>query len=660
MEQTQLNWIANFIWGIADDVLRDLYVRGKYRDVILPMTVLRRLDAVLEPTKQAVLDMKASLDKNKITNQDPALREAAGQAFYNTSKFTLRDLKARASQQKLKADFEAYLDGFSPNVQDILENFEFRNQIPRLSKADALGTLIEKFLSLDINLSPNPVRNSDGSVKQPGLDNHGMGTVFEELVRRFNEENNEEAGEHWTPRDAVRLMAKLIFLPIADQIDSGTYLLYDGACGTGGMLTVAEETLQQLAKEHGKEVATHLWGQEINAETYAICKADLLLKGEGDAADNIVGGPAHSTLSNDAFPSREFDFMLSNPPYGKSWKTDLERMGGKDGLKDPRFLIEHSGDAEYSLVTRSSDGQMLFLANMLSKMKHGTKLGSRIAEVHNGSSLFTGDAGQGESNIRRWIIENDRLEAIVALPLNMFYNTGIATYIWVLSNRKPAHRRGKVQLIDATQWYKPLRKNLGKKNCELSDEDIARICDTFVAFEETEQSKIFPNAAFGYWKVTVERPLKLKGIDPERAYAPKEIKALKETAERADDASSVIKKIHKKGTAADPLRGLFEATIGGKLAVVEYEPDSDLRDTEQVPLLEDGGIEAFIRREVRPHAADAWYVPDSVKTGYEISFTRYFYKPQPLRSLEEIRADIVALEKETEGLLSEIIGDGSR
>src|SRR5437773_6186173 len=510
MEQGQLNWIANFIWGIADDVLRDLYVRGKYRDVILPMTVLRRLDAVLEPTKQAVLDMKASLDKAQIVHQDQALRQAAGQAFYNTSKFTLRDLKARASQQQLKADFEAYLDGFSPNMQDILENFEFRNQIPRLSKADALATLIEKFLSPDINLSPNPVKNADGSMKHPGLDNHGMGTVFEELVRRFNEENNEEAGEHWTPRDAVRLMARLIFLPIADQIESGTYLLYDGACGTGGMLTVAEETLQQLANEHGKQVATHLYGQEIDAETYAIAKADLLLKGEGDAADNLVGGPAHSTLASDAFPSREFDFMLSNPPYGKSWKSDLERMGGKDSIKDPRFIFEHAGDPEYSLVTRSNDGQMMFLANMISKMKHSTKLGSRIAEVHNGSSLFTGDAGQGESNIRRWIIENDWLEAIVALPLNMFYNTGIATYIWVLTNRKPTHRQGKVQLIDATQWFKPLRKNLGKKNCELADEDITRICDAFLKFEQTEQSKILSNAAFGYWKVTVERPLRLR------------------------------------------------------------------------------------------------------------------------------------------------------
>ena len=709
MEENRLNWIANFIWGIADDVLRDLYVRGKYRDVILPMTVLRRLDSLLEPSQPAVLEMKTSLDKAKIIHQDQALRRAAGEAFYNTSKFTLRDLKARASQQQLKADFEAYLDGFSPNVQDILEKFEFRNQIPRLSKADALGTLIEKFLSPDINLSPKPVLNNDGSVKQPGLDNHGMGTVFEELVRRFNEENNEEAGEHWTPRDAVTLMAKLVLLPVAEQIDSGTYLVYDGACGTGGMLTVAEEVLTQIAGQRGKQVATHLYGQEINSETYAIAKADLLLKGEGEAADNIVGGPEHSTLSNDAFPGREFDFMLSNPPYGKSWKSDLERMGGKKDMRDSRFLIEHADDPEYLLVTRSSDGQMLFLANMLSKMKQGTKLGSRIAEVHNGSSLFTGDAGQGESNIRRWIIENDWLEAIVALPLNMFYNTGIATYIWVLSNRKAAHRRGKVQLIDATHWFKPLRKNLGKKNCELSEEDITRICDTFLAFEGTEQSKIFPNQAFGYWKVTVERPLRLTvelsqelrdqfraacqeakedplanlvdrvaekiGPGPHRDFnvfigtvaedikgygvklTAKRKKLLQGSlAERSEEAAPVIKKIHKSSVNPNPLVGLFEATISGKRCVVEYEPDTEQRDTEQVPLLEEGGIDAFLHREVLPYAADAWYMPGSVKTGYEISFTRYFYKPQPQRTLEEIRADILALERETEGLLGAIVG----
>jgi type I restriction enzyme M protein len=657
MSNGDLNWITNFIWGIADDALRDLYVRGKYRDVILPMMVLRRLDAVLEPTKQAVLSMKHNLDKAGITNQDAALRQAAEQAFYNTSRFSLRDLRNRASQAQLKADFEAYLDGFSPNVQGILDNFEFRNQIPKLSKADVLGTLIEKFLDSSINLGPNPVLNGDGSEKHPGLDNHAMGTIFEELVRRFNEANNEEAGEHWTPRDAVKLMAKLIFVPVADRLTSGTYLLYDGACGTGGMLTVAEETLEELAAQRGKQVSTHLFGQEINGETYAIAKADLLLKGDGEEADNIVGGPEWSTLANDAFPSREFDFMLSNPPYGKSWKSDQERMGGKGGLRDPRFIIEHAGDAEYSLVTRSSDGQMLFLANMLSKMKHTTTLGSRIAEVHNGSSLFTGDAGSGESNVRRWVIENDWLEAIVALPLNMFYNTGIATYVWVLSNRKPGHRRGKVQLIDATAWFKPLRKNLGKKNCELGEADIERIVETFLAFEQTEQSRLFDNAEFGYSKVTVERPLRATGIDPNRAYAPKEVKALKEEGRIAEDGSPVIRRIHKGGKmAADPLRGLFPGTIDGKRCVVEYEPHSDLRDTETVPLKEPGGIEAFIRREVLPHAPDAWIDETKTAIGYEISFTRYFYKPQPLRSLDAIRADILAVERETEGLMGDIIG----
>ena len=649
--------ISSFIWGIADDVLRDVYVRGKYRDVILPMTVIRRLDAVLEPTKDAVLRMKAQLDDAGITNQDAALRQAAGEAFYNTSSFRLRDLASRGRQQQLRADFEAYLDGFSPNIQEVLEKFEFRNQIPRLVETHALGFLLEKFLDKSINLSPRPVLNGDGSVRLEGLDNHGMGTVFEELIRRFNEENNEEAGEHFTPRDVVQLMSRLIFLPVADEVRSGTYLVYDGACGTGGMLTVAEGTLTQLAGEQDKEVSVHLYGQEVNPETYAISKADLILKGEGIEADNVQYG---STLSSDAFPSRKFDFMLSNPPYGKSWKTDLERMGGKADITDPRFVVEHGGNPDYSLITRSSDGQMMFLANMLSKMKWGddAPLGSRIAEVHNGSSLFTGDAGQGESNIRRWIIENDWLEAIVALPLNMFYNTGIATYIWVLSNRKAAHRRGQVQLIDATQWSRPLRKNLGSKNCELSDDDIRRICDAFLAFEETEQSKIFSNEAFGYWKVTVERPLCLEGIDPARAYTAKEVKALKETSVRTETAPPVIKKAHKIGTTPDPIRGLFPVTFAGRVAVVEYERDTDLRDTEQVPLTEEGGIETFLRREVLPYAPDAWYVPDSVKVGYEISFTRHFYRPKPLRSLEEIRADILALEDETEGLLAEIVGGG--
>ena len=630
-------------------MLRDLYVRGKYRDVILPMVVLRRLDSVLDTSKQQVLDTKKTLDAAGIVNQDAALRGAAGQDFYNTSAFRMNDLRAARTQTQLRQNFEAYLDGFSPNVQEILENFEFRNQIPRLTKADALGTLIEKLLDPTLDLSPT------------SLDNHGMGSVFEELVRRFNEENNEEAGEHWTPRDVVKLMTRLMFEPIADSIPDGTYLLYDGAMGTGGMLTVAEDTLAELTE--GKKITTHLYGQEINAETFAIAKADLILKGDGRAADNIKGGPEFSTLSNDAFANMEFDFMLSNPPYGKSWKTDQERMGGAKKINDPRFIVDHAGDSEYSLVTRSSDGQMLFLANLIAKMKHNTITGSRIAEIHNGSSLFTGDAGQGESNIRRYVIENDLLEAIVALPLNLFYNTGIATYVWVLSNRKQDRRKGKVQLIDATKWFTPLRKNLGSKNCELSATNIESIMKTFQAFDKAgeEESKIFDNADFGYYKVVVDRPLRLVNADPGRVYTPAEIKALKDSSERADDAPAVIKKLHKIGMVPDPMRGLFEIQILGKARVVEYERDSELSDTEQIPLTEPNGdhargIEAFIRREVLPYAPDAWIDEGKTKIGYEVSFTRHFYKPTPMRTLDEIRADIRALEAETDDLLSEIVG----
>ena len=422
-----------------------------------------------------------------------------------------------------------------------------------------------------------------------------------------------EAGEHFTPRDVVQFMARLIFMPVADEVQSGTYLVYDGACGTGGMLTVAEETLVQLARERGKEVSVHLYGQEVNPETYAISQADLILKEEGVEADNIQYS---STLSSDAFPAHEFDFMLSNPPYGKSWKTDLERMGGKSDITDLRFLVEHDGDPDHSLITRSSDGQMMFLANMLNKMKapsEKTPIGSRIAEVHNGSSLSTGDSGQGESNIRRWIIENDWLEAIVALPLNMFYNTGIVTYIWVLSNRKPAHSLGKVQLVDATQWSQSLRKNLGNRNCQLSGEDIRRICDSFLKFEETEQSKFFPNEAFGYWKVTVERPLRLTvelteerrgslrdvclgareeplanvvdrvgaeiGPGPHRDFnrfmsavaadagshgvkltAKRKILIKTSLAARDETAKLAIKKVHRKEVAPDSLRGLYPSS----------------------------------------------------------------------------------------------------
>ena len=703
------NSIVNFIWGIADDVLRDVYVRGKYRDVILPMTVIRRLDALLEPSKEKVLGMKKQLDGAGIANQHAALCQASGEAFYNVSPFTLRDLKNRAKQQQLKADFEAYLDGFSPNVQEILDKFKFRNQIPTLIEADILGHLIEKFLDGRVNLSPKPVQDVDGNELLPALDNHSMGTIFEELIRLFNEENNEEAGEHFTPRDVVKLMADLIFLPVADDIESGTYLVYDGACGTGGMLTVAEERLAELAESHGKDVSIHLFGQEVQPETYAISKADLLLKGEGVEAENMK---YDSTLSSDAFPSQEFDFMLSNPPYGKSWKTDLERLGGKSDIKDPRFVTQHGDDPEYKMITRSSDGQLMFLVNKLSKMKHTTRLGSRIAEVHNGSSLFTGDAGQGESNIRRWIIENDWLEAIIALPENMFYNTGIATYIWMLTNRKSEERRGKVQLIDATEWYVPLRRNLGKKNCEFSEEHIRAICDLVVNPVNTKKSKIFPNEAFGYWKVTVDRPLRLAvDLSParlerfERTCAKAKEEPLANLARRVvetigagpqldfnaflnaceadtdkhgvkliakrkkllqselcdtcEDAETVLKKVHKPGKATpDPIHGLFEVEVNGKTCVVEYEPDIALRDSEQVPLREEGGIEAFFRREVLPYTPDAWVDPGKTQVGYEISFTRHFYKPTPMRTLDEIKSDIYALEQETDGLLKDIWAGG--
>nr|WP_276544711.1 class I SAM-dependent DNA methyltransferase [Brevibacterium luteolum] len=492
-----------------------------------------------------------------------------------------------------------------------------------------------------------------------------MGTVFEELVRRFNEENNEEAGEHWTPRDAVRLMTRLMFEPIADTIPSGTYRLYDGAMGTGGMLTVAEETLKDLTELSGKKVSTHLYGQEINAETYAIAKADLILKGDGKAADNIVGGPEYSTLSNDAFAGQEFDFMLSNPPYGKSWKTDQDRLGGAKKIIDPRFVVNHDNDSEFSLVTRSSDGQLMFLANLISKMKQGTELGSRIASVHNGSSLFTGDAGQGESNIRRWIIENDWLEAIVALPLKMFYNTGIATYVWVLSNRKEDRRKGKVQLIDATGWFTPLRKNLGEKGVEVSSADADKVLEAFKAFDEyedTDHSKVFDGVDFGYHKITVERPLRIAGVDPHRVYTAKEIKQLKEDGVRDESAPPLIRKALPYAATPDPLHGRYEAVIDGRARVVEYEPDTELRDTEQVPLTESAGdytdgIEAFFRREVEPYATDAWIDDSKTKIGYEISFTRHFYKPAPMRTLAEIQADIRALEAETEDLIAEIAGD---
>lgn len=781
--------INGFIWSIADDVLHHVYDRTKYRDIILPMTVIRRLDAVLEPTRAAVLARKADLDAAGVPEaaQGPALDRAAGQAFHNRSPFTLRQLLARPNEETQKADFEAYLDGFSENVREVITRFKFREELGRLVEHKRLHALIEKFCDERINLAPTPVRDEQGRVSLPGLDNHTMGTIFEELLRRFNEDYNQGAGEQFTPRDIVEMMAELVFRPIKDRIGNGTYLLYDDACGTGGMLTVGEAKLRDLARKEGKKTEIHLYGQELNPETYAICKADLLLKGEGEEARNIAFG---STLSADAHGRNglKFDFMMANPPFGTTWKIDLAEMGGKAAANDPRFVVEHEGLAgdedRLRLLPRVSDGQLLFLVNKLSKMKD-TPLGSRIADVHNGSALFTGEAGSGESNVRRWIIENDWLEAIVALPLNIFYNTGIATYVWVLSNRKAEARKGKVQLIDATKWFRPLRRNLGKRNCEMTPGHIQAVLDAYETMETSDTSVVLPNSSFGYWKIVVERPLRLRSrftreavealrfqsgyralrealhtefgdalfddfasvaerlkahLDPPEAEVEdltesdeetgadgdetsaetedatqklprKAVKKLLDAATwardrrlhraaerlmavigdaehddyalfeakvaasikaeklalkpaearliaramscRAADAKPIVKSVSKK--TADPRGGLFAVTVKGKATVVAYEPDKALSDTEIVAFGESGGIEAFFEREVLPHAPDAWIDRDKTKIGYEISFARHFYKPKPPRPLAAIKAEIDALERQTQALLDAVL-----
>lgn len=664
MDNQVHNQIVSFIWGIADDCLRDVYVRGKYRDVILPMTVIRRLDALLEDSKEAVLDMKKKLDAAGIDNQWPALCNVAGQAFCNASPFRLRDLTSRSKKQTLKTDFEAYLDGFSPNVQEILEKFKFRNQIDTMIEADILGAVIEKFISSDINLSPNPVYKDEEKtiLKHPGLDNHGMGTIFEELIRKFNEENNEEAGEHWTPRDVVELMADLIFMPIADQIKDATYSCYDGACGTGGMLTVAQDRLMTLAARRGKNVSIHLFGQEINPETYAICKADMLLKGDGDQAEHISYG---STLSLDGNATRQFDFMLSNPPYGKSWKTDAEKMGGKKEILDSRFNAYLDGGEQLTMIPRTSDGQLLFLLNNVAKMKKDTPLGSRIAEVHNGSSIFTGDAGSGESNARRYMIENDLVEAIIAVPENMFYNTGIGTFIWVLSNKKEDRRKGKIQLIDATAMKSALRKNMGKKNCEFTSDIRKEIVRIFLDMEESDVSMVFNNDEFAYWNVTVERPLRLR-IYPDRTIPADLFKkadeyetvtsAIAKAAETAplDNWTAFAKATKLKAAALKKVRP-FITKKDPAAQPIEGEPDVDLRDTENIPFTYEGGIDAFMKNEVLTYASDAWVDEKKIQIGYEISFTKYFYKPVELRPMDEILKSLNDLEQEADGLLAGIM-----
>lgn len=713
------NSIVNFIWSIADDVLRDVYPRGKYRDVILPMTVLRRLDCLLEPTKDSVLEHYQWLEKEKYTEEAviKQLPKKSNYVFYNTSRFTFKKLLDEPNQ--IKENFEDYLNGFSQNVKEIISKFKVRNQIETLVDGNRLYALILKFVSPQINLSSEPVTNDKGEIVIDGLTNLGMGYVFEELIRRFNEENNEEAGEHFTPRDIIQLMVNLLFLPIENEIQSGTYLVYDCACGSGGMLTESEAFIQELANKLGKKIKIHLYGQEVNPETYAICKSDILIKGRDP--EKIFFG---STISNDNFADIKFDFMLANPPYGKSWVVDQEAIleGKKKEVKDSRFLVDHEGlkqGEKLNLLPRSSDGQLLFLVNKLSKIKDvkDSVLGSRIAIVHNGSALFTGDAGSGESNIRRWIIENDWLECIIALPLNMFYNTGIATYIWVLSNRKAQKRKGKVQLIDASEWYGKLRRSLGKKNCELTQADIERITDTFLNFEETEQSKIFDNQDFGYHKITVERPLRLsfqitsqrikQFLDLEEIKVPvmQARKAGKKTTEgqqildfnldapaptstRFEMIIGILKDLfdtqaHKdfnkvkqqldKALKAENIKlspkelKLIYDTFTQKDETAEavikkqtkeeiiYEPDTELRDTENVPLKED--IDQYFKREVLPHVPDAWIDYEKTVRGYEISFTKYFYKFKPLRSLEEIAKDILALETETIGVLRQIVGE---
>jgi type I restriction enzyme M protein len=587
MNQAQHNTIVNFIWSIADDVLRDVYTRGKYRDIILPFTVLRRLDAILEPTKEAVLQMHEKLNTMKIDNQAPQLRKVSGYVFYNTSKYTFKKLLNEPGN--IRQNLETYLDGFSSDVQDIISKFKLRNQLETMEEGNITFPLIEKFCTSTINLSPKPVVDKDGKVVMEGLTNLGMGYVFEELIRKFNEENNEEAGEHFTPREIIKLMTHLIFDPIKGKIKDGTYLIYDPACGSGGMLTEAEH----FALEINPKATFHLYGQEVNPETFAICKADMLIKEEDP--DKIAFG---STLSNDGFSNLQFDFMLSNPPYGKTWKIDQPAIVDKKEIIDHRFKIG---------VPRVNDGQLLFLMNMVSKMKKDSELGSRFATIHNGSALFTGDAGQGESEIRKYLFENDLLEAIIALPNDLFYNTGIPTYIFILTNKKDKKRKGKLQLINVTadHFNSKMRKPLGKKRVQFDANHINTITKLFLDYVPNEYSIILDNTDFGFHQITVHQPEK-------------------------DEQGNIV--LDSKG---------------------KPKSDAKLRDIENIPLKD--SIDDFFETEVLPFVPNAWYNAKDTKVGYEVNFAKYFYHYQAPRKLTEITKDILAIEEETENLLKEII-----
>lgn len=625
METKQYNSLFSFIWNIANDVLVHAFEKGDYKKIILPFMVLRRIDVLLEPTKQQVLDKKAFCDKNGLTEYEPFLTKVTGYPFYNTSAFTMSTLKNEIDPQRLKMNVIEYFNGFSEDVQDIIDKFKLRQQVDNLTEVGRLGSLLEKFTDGNINLSVNPVMeettDENGNAvmveRLPGLDNHTMGTIFEELLRKFNEENNvTEAGEHFTPRDYVRLLADLAVVPIKDKLANNTYHIYDGACGTGGILTIAQEEIERIAKEQGKQVKTSIFGQELQADTYATCKADLMISGNINKFTYKLDSGEHqyiafgSTISQDGHAGEKFDFCISNPPFGTPWKEDLKNwgLGDKKEVIDPRFV--HSSDA--SLTTASEpisfipdigDCQMLFLANNVSRMKD-TPLGTRIVEVHNGSSLFTGNAGGGESNLRRYIIENDLLEAIIAMPEKDFYNTGISTYVWVVTNRKEERRRGYVQLIDASNISTPLRKNLGEKNCETTEEDRRRILQLLMDFKETPESKIFRNEEFGYWQVPVLRP-------------------------KRDKEGNIVMKKRKVVMA------------------------KNRNEVEQIPLLYPGGIAAFYENEVKPYDVEVEFGEPVI--GYELSFTKYFYKPVQLRSLDEIIGDINVLVSETKGLWDEIM-----
>jgi type I restriction enzyme M protein len=696
MNQSQYNQLFAFIWNIANDVLVQAFNKGDYKKVILPMMVLRRLDLLLEPTHEEVLKQKKRLDEIGLPDdaQEQVLFNITKYPFFNTSRFTMKSLRGETNPIRLKSDFEEYLDGFSRDVQDIIEKFRLKQQVENLNQTNRLGAIIEKFTDDSINLGINPVLDKYGNEKLPGVDNHTMGTLFEELLRRFNEENSvTEAGEHFTPRDYVALMADIAVLPIADNLRSATYKIYDGACGTGGILSIAEERILENAQQRGKNVKIDLYGQELQPETFATCKADLMLSSDnvgmftykhaGKARDKFYCG---STISDDGHPGMKFDFCISNPPFGTPWKADMEAWGlkenEKDKIADPRFYHPEGYEKVVRFVPSIGDPQMLFLANNLSRMNDDSEIGTRIVEVHNGSSLFTGNAGGGESNLRKYIIEHDLLEAIIAMPEKDFYNTGIGTFIWVVTNRKEERRRGKVQLIDATEIKTPLRKNLGEKNCETNEDDRKAIMKLLMDFEDNERSRIFPNEEFGYIEITVDRPLRLKAqVTNDRiamCIQDKKFKdfqdwlsrLLEETGGKEytnfnlfiEDAKAASKKhgYKWKKVNQDALMKYFTEVCPEADIVLDDKgnqiPDKALSDTEQVPLLYEGGVDAFMQNEVLPYTPDAFINEDKTVIGYELSFTKYFYKPIQLRSLETIAADIRSIEENTDGMLNKILG----